>query len=259
MPTAQDIINLANAQPGSPGSVENPPGSNRGTKYHAWYGPESQGWQWCAIFVDWVFWHVDKNLVHGLKSAYSGDYLSGGLKHGEGVSAPRPGCIAIMDYGDGGITDHIGIVITVSGNTMTLVEGNHNNRVEFVRREWRGGSTSFWFIYPQYGETPIPEEETDMSVWTSGEAVEEAACPCFVGIPGGRTKEENCWAKVLNLSGQVAKVRFLAISNSDIDDLELVVEVNKSHEISAKDIGLVGPGWMHIKSDRKVMMGFDVR
>ena len=133
MTTVNDLVALARAQVGSPGSVENPIGSNRGTKYHKWYGSFSEGWEWCAIFVDYVYFHVDPALIHSLKSAYSGDYLATGRRYGEEVSSPSPGCMAIMDYNLDDFTDHIGIVVAVDGDEMTLVEGNHNNRVELPR------------------------------------------------------------------------------------------------------------------------------
>jgi hypothetical protein len=196
MATAQDVLNLARSQLGV---AENPLGSNSGTPYHAWYGSESQGWQWCAIFVDWVFHHIDPALVHGLKSAYSGDFLTVGSRHGEEVPAPIPGAIAIMDYGDGGITDHIGIVEAVSGGYMALIEGNHNNRVERVTRAING-STRFWYILPKYSNPK--QEDDDMGISMSDYGVTVDRYSSF-------TKGKPIYVDIMNCGGAPLAARIL--------------------------------------------------
>lgn len=194
MATAADVLALARSQIGV---SENPPGSNRGTPYHAWFGAHSQGWQWCAIFVAWVYHHTDPALIHGLRSAYSGDYLTVGRRHGEEIAPPRPGAIAIMDYGDGGITDHIGIVESVSGSSMTLIEGNHNNRVERVTRVI-GGSTRFWYVMPKYSQ---PEEEEMIA------SVDSGPVPVMGWTTAGLLKDPGAfWLDVVNKGSADAQV-----------------------------------------------------
>jgi hypothetical protein len=176
MATAQDVIAKAASQLGV---SENPIGSNRGTPYHAWFGAESQGWQWCSIFVTWVFHHVDPALVHGLKAAYSGDFLLTGRKYGEEIPAPQPGCIAIMDYNADNFTDHIGIVESVTPGSMVLIEGNHNNRVERVNRG-AGGSTRYWFIMPKYSSVQPPKpREAEMQTWEYFDTTEVVKIDCY--------------------------------------------------------------------------------
>jgi len=252
MATVETVLSLARSQLGV---CENPMGSNSGTPYHAWFGAFSQGWQWCAIFVAWVFWHVDPNLINRVRSAYSGDYFGAGKR----VDKPLPGDIVIFDYFNGGITDHIGIVESVEQRGITCVEGNHNDRVERVKREF--GSAVMWFIRPAYDNAkPEPKEEVDkVSVWTSGEPITEAACPCYVGVVPGGTREEDGWAKVLNLSDKPAKVRVLAITNNVIKDKVIEVQTNKQAEVSARSLGATGPTWLHVYGDRPVFIGFDVR
>lgn len=210
MATANDVLNLARSQLGV---HEVPMGSNRGTPYHAWYGAYSQGWQWCAIFQCWLFSHIDPNLIHGIHSAYSGDYLTVGKRHGEEIKAPVPGAIAIMDYNADYFTDHIGIVESVSGNNMLLIEGNHNNRVERVNRQINS-STRFWYIYPKYQDVPEPPPEKrrkanmyvspqempkqkDLFVWVMPEGVNQLAV-----WPTGA----HCWLNVHNENPTPVKV-----------------------------------------------------
>jgi len=156
--TAEDVLALARSQIGV---AENPLGSNRGTPYHAWFGAYSQGWQWCAIFVAWLFHHTDPALVHGLRSAYSGDYLTVGRRHGEEVTVGEPGDIVVFDWGDGGITDHIGIVESRTGNTYRTIEGNVNDRVGRVTRA-RSRTCVMWFVRPKYAAPKKEEDEMSM-------------------------------------------------------------------------------------------------
>ncbi len=208
MATAQDVLNLARSQLGV---SENPLGSNRGTPYHAWFGAYSQGWQWCAIFVCWVFSHVDPALIHGLHSAYSGDYLNSGRGHGEEITAPVPGAIAIMDYGDGGITDHIGIVESVGGGKMVLIEGNHNNRVERVTRQL-GGSTRFWYVLPKYSQAKPKPQEAEVSTQSSAGRVKSFEGIYQIGIMDGRPWD--VWAKAQNPTGKEITVTVVATTNN---------------------------------------------
>ncbi len=256
MATAQDVLNLARSQLGV---AENPLGSNSGTPYHAWYGPESQGWQWCAIFVDWVFHHVDPALVHWLKSAYSGDYLAVGRRHGEEIPAPVPGAIAIMDYGDGGITDHIGIVEAVSGGYMTLIEGNHNNRVERVSRAITG-STRFWYVLPKYSN-PIPpkpkQQEAQMALVTSGIPVPTYGAIFFVGIMGGAPWD--VWAKAQNPTDKQITVE-VASTGSAHKVVTRNIPANGILQVQAgKELGAVGNTLVVIKSPVPAVMTFDHR
>lgn len=151
--TASDVLNRARAEIGAPGSVENPLGSNSGTKYHAWYGGV-QGYQWCAIFQSWLFW----DFLH-YKSYYTGDWINYGTRNGWMILAPQPGAICVMDrypyLEQGGISDHVGVIESINGaaRTMTLVEGNYNDRVARVTRPI-DGSTKYYFILPPYRATP---------------------------------------------------------------------------------------------------------
>lgn len=162
MPTAQDVLNLARSQLGI---CENPLGSNSGTPYHAWYGSYCQGWQWCAIFVSWVIWHIDQALFYGLMTAYSGDYLSVGRMHLRGIDISQiaPGDICIWDrppFIPEGITDHIGFVESVTGSTFTTIEGNSGDCVKRnTHDKVQTSSCHYYFVRPNYTSTPKPQED----------------------------------------------------------------------------------------------------
>lgn len=153
MTTANDILDLARSQIGV---HENPMGSNN-VVYNTWlYGHPVSGkkYPWCAAFVSWLY-KYNKDLIH-VFSAYSGDILYAGRRAGEEVLIyqARAGDIVIYDYGDGGRTDHIGVVEKRLGPTTFLViEGNVKDA---VGRETRSASDiTMWFTRPKYSQ-PIP-------------------------------------------------------------------------------------------------------
>lgn len=151
MTTADEVLAFSRTQLGE---CEHPMGSNC-CKYNDWFGAGCV--PWCAVFISWVYFHIDPSLIHNLKTYYSGDFITMGRKYGLEIFTPLPGCIAVMDYGDQGITDHVGLVESISGDYMTLIEGNHNDRVEKVVRRWQGKqSTQFWYIMPKYQSQPPP-------------------------------------------------------------------------------------------------------
>jgi hypothetical protein len=111
------------------GVRESPPGSNR-TMFGRWYGAD--GVPWCAIFVSYCF-DVGAGVVlcrgwHGAGVGRRGvayvPTLSAWLKAtGRAVDEPAPGDLAIFDW-DGGVPDHVGIVVRRHGGGVETVEGN---------------------------------------------------------------------------------------------------------------------------------------
>jgi len=126
------------------GVRESPPGSNR-TMFGRWFGVD--GVPWCAIFVSYCY-DVGSGVVlcrgwHGAGVGPRGvayvPTLSAWLRAtGRAVDEPRSGDIAIFDW-DGGLPDHVGLVVrphaahveTVEGNTAV---GNDSDGGEVMRR-----------------------------------------------------------------------------------------------------------------------------
>jgi hypothetical protein len=113
-----------------------------------WYGVD--GVPWCAIFVSYAFdvgagvvlcrgWHGAGTGPRGV--AYVPTLAAWLRATGRGVETPRPGDIAVFDW-DGGLPDHVGIVVraqpcgieTVEGNTAV---GNDSDGGEVMRRSRR--------------------------------------------------------------------------------------------------------------------------
>ena len=111
------------------GVKESPPGSNR-TMFGRWFGVD--GGPWCAIFVSYCF-DVGAGIVlcrgwHGAGVGKRGvayvPTLSAWLRAtGREVCEPAPGDIAVFDW-DGGLPDHVGIVVHPHANRVDTVEGN---------------------------------------------------------------------------------------------------------------------------------------
>ena len=127
------------------GVRESPPGSNR-TMFGRWYGAD--GVPWCAIFVSYAFdvgagtvlcrgWHGAGVGPRGV--AYVPTLAAWLRATGREVEHPQPGDLAVFDW-DGGLPDHVGIVIrphaggidTVEGNTAV---GNDSDGGEVMRRK----------------------------------------------------------------------------------------------------------------------------
>ena len=111
------------------GVRESPPGSNR-TMFGRWFGAD--GVPWCAIFASYCF-DVGAGVVlcrgwHGAGTGPRGvayvPTLAAWLraKRWE-VERPQPGDLAIFDW-DGGLPDHVGIVVRCDLHGITTVEGN---------------------------------------------------------------------------------------------------------------------------------------
>jgi len=111
------------------GVREAPPGSNH-TMFGRWFGVD--GVPWCAIFASYCY-GVGAGVVlcRGWRGAGVGPRgvayvptLAAWLKAtGRWVEEPRPGDLAIFDW-DGGLPDHVGLVIRAVGDELHTVEGN---------------------------------------------------------------------------------------------------------------------------------------
>jgi|GEM_PF-3097479 len=151
--TVKEILDKAR---GEVGTQENPPGSNR-VKYNDWfYGHNVWGdsYPWCAVFISWLFWTSGaQDLIHNVHSYYSGDFLKAGREHGEEINnmEGQPGDLIIFDWGDGGITDHIGIIEkTLAPGRYQTIEGNEKNMVTRMIRDVR--DSKIWIIRPKYSD-----------------------------------------------------------------------------------------------------------
>jgi len=114
---------VVSAARGQLGVREDPPGSNRNP-----YGPTAP---WCSSFATamWRKAGVDIPLL-----PFTGDVFRWGQRNGKAytaLSAVRPGDVLLFGTGpqSPSTSTHIGIVEKVSGDTVTLIEGNSGDGV----------------------------------------------------------------------------------------------------------------------------------
>ena len=150
---------------------------NNITKYGEWYGMQDA---WCDMFIAWCANQagVSENIIP--KHAYvpsTANWFSErnqykNSKHWGGNYIPKPGDIVLFDWDQTSISDHIGFVEKVEGNTLYTIEGNSNNMV--ARRTYSLDSKDLRaFCVPAYEDgqeetIPSKEEEEEMKVYQNG-------------------------------------------------------------------------------------------
>lgn len=114
------IVEVAKAELGNVG----------GDKFWKWYGFSSHV-DWCAIFCSWCAdqcGYIEAGILP--KFAVVGDGASWfKARHrwsGRGYS-PKPGDFIFFDFEQDGVLDHVGIVESCDGKTVTTIEGNAGN------------------------------------------------------------------------------------------------------------------------------------
>jgi len=111
------------------GVRESPPGSNE-TLFGRWFG--ANGVPWCAIFASYCY-DVGAGVVlcrgwHGAGVGPRGvayvPTLAAWLKGTHRtVAEPQPGDLVLFDW-DGGLPDHVGLVVRATAAGLETVEGN---------------------------------------------------------------------------------------------------------------------------------------
>lgn len=111
------------------------PGNADYSKYGAWYGASKM--PWCAAFVSWCADRADVSTSIIPLTALAPDfytfYSSNGRYYSRetnGSYVPSPGDIFIMSW-EGKPLSHAGIVYSVSGSYMTVIDGNWGERVNY--------------------------------------------------------------------------------------------------------------------------------
>ena len=161
MITAKDIIDRAQKEVGV---FEHPANSNN-VKYNTWfYGKEVSGasYPWCAVFISWLF--KDTNLVK--KTASCVQMLEWFEANNRIVSRPQAGDIVFFRYKTNNRrTNHVGLVIGVSGKQITTIEGNtstssNDNGGKVMRR--KRTSNIVGYARPKYDGVTVERKTVRM-------------------------------------------------------------------------------------------------
>ncbi|KAA9219186.1 MULTISPECIES: CHAP domain-containing protein [Aerococcus] len=115
---------------------------------------------WCDIFVTAVADEAGATALIGRECGVQRHiHVFAGLGIWLGRVYPQPGDIVCFDWDGGGFADHIGFVETVTGSTMTTIEGNASRRVarnRFAWNDWRIKG----YARPKYGSIVSRAEKT---------------------------------------------------------------------------------------------------
>ncbi|SES68449.1 CHAP domain-containing protein [[Clostridium] polysaccharolyticum] len=138
---AKDIINVAESQIGY-----HEEGKNR-TKYGAWYG--MNGAPWCHMFASWCANQAGVSTSIFPRTASTDVGMQWFKDHGlfkyKGSYTPKRGDVVYFKTG----RSHVGLVESVTGNTLHTIEGNTSSKV--ARRTYSlSESTITGYGTPQY-------------------------------------------------------------------------------------------------------------
>ena len=124
-------------------------------KYPNFYNGKKNGYSWCDIFVDWCFIECFgyekalKMLYQPTKSAGAGCKYSANYYRAHNAFYRQPQVGDQVFFGDYGNEGHTGIVVAVSGNIITTVEGNTSGGYG-VESNGDGGYLKKYNISTQY-------------------------------------------------------------------------------------------------------------
>ena len=135
-------------------------GSGNWTKYArdlaiaGYYNGNKNGYAWCDVFVDWCFYKAfgadEGQRIQcqtgdlGAACVYSAQYYQ---QQGRYDHTPKPGD-QIFFYVNGSI-GHTGIVVEVTGSSISVVEGNSSDRVQKLSYD-RNSSRIAGYGHPKY-------------------------------------------------------------------------------------------------------------
>lgn len=168
MTAAEKILAVAAAEIGV---KENPANSNR-VKYNTeYYGNDiaSSKRAWCCAFVWWVFKHSElSDLFYGGKKCAGCTTLMNYYKEqGQIVTGTyKPGDLVFFQFDKDAASDHIGIIESDNGDTITTIEGNTapNNDANggAVMRRTRKKSLIMAVARPDYASKDIPNVTVEL-------------------------------------------------------------------------------------------------
>lgn len=112
--------------------------------------------EWCACFISWLATKLGITDIIPVDMSCN-NQISFFAKRGDwhtDINNIRPGDIIYYDWdrlGDSRPADHVGLVESVDGSTITVIEGNKNDRVE-RRHVNKNNPVIFGFARPKYPE-----------------------------------------------------------------------------------------------------------
>lgn len=121
--------------------------------------------EWCALFIDWLFGDDTPFTGNEHYSCTSQMNLWKSIGCWEnGTSCIAVGDIIYYDWDSSGDCDHVGIVVQVQGDSITVIEGNFGNG------NWQSNHVAYRTITHSYAYVrgyAIPDYKTDTNTHTT--------------------------------------------------------------------------------------------
>ncbi len=208
--TAQRLVSIARAELAK-GVREVPDGSNRApaiSRYLTATKGAYRGAPWCAYFTSWVARQAGVPIGPGGRGlGYVPTVVQWAKSTKRWRKKPRPGYLVTWP-------NHIGIVETVSGRTMTTIEGNAGNA---VRRRWRRTSDAQGFVALAAGGQLSPAPPKRVTPTRPAKTVPLKARITF--YPSARLKVgQRLELSANDSSGDIEKVRWDFDADGKFDD-----------------------------------------
>ncbi|MCI5843239.1 MAG: CHAP domain-containing protein [Clostridiales bacterium] len=122
MATANDVLKIAKGEIG----VKESPANSNNVKYNTWYyGKSVSGiaYPWCMAFIMWLM--AQGGITVPIKTASCSALLAAAKKAGKLVTGGyKAGDVMLFNFSGGSSPTHTGILESVSGSTLTTIEGN---------------------------------------------------------------------------------------------------------------------------------------
>ena len=136
--------------------VDDAGGKHGYTRYGAWYGyPYSE---WCAMFASFCLHYAgveQTDVPYAAGCVYWIEHLTdAGLYERAGDYTPKTGDLVFFDTDGDGVSDHVGIVTGLHGETMETVEGNIGGEVVEERHELTDEDVFGFGVLPQEENLP---------------------------------------------------------------------------------------------------------
>ncbi len=110
---------------------------------------------WCASFATWVWEQAGYDIKWTNKNYVPSIWAdANSLDLAAPVTDARPGDMIIFDWQGDGSPDHIGIVESVTGDTITAIEGNSDDAVE--RKPYAANSADIFGIVKSPSDEEVP-------------------------------------------------------------------------------------------------------
>ena len=141
------IVKVAQAQLGNVG----------GNKFWKWYGFSSHV-HWCACFVSWCSnecGYIKAGIMPKFAVVGNGaSWFKERHRWASGGYSPKPGDVIFFDWDHDRVLDHVGLVESCDGKTVTTIEGNSGNACKRLTYR-RGAACITGYGIPAYPTSAV--------------------------------------------------------------------------------------------------------